>query len=139
MADISESDPVRRGRLENGEAAPAEQPTVLVVEDEILIRMVISDQLREAGCRVIETTNAAEGLAVLRSGGSVDVIVSDVRMPGSIDGLGLARLVRSEFPRTKIVLVSGHLRDVGAADHDGFFPKPYNLDRLIEHIRGLMG
>jgi CheY-like chemotaxis protein len=82
--------------------------TNLVVEDEILIRMDISQELARAGYAVIEATNAAEGLAILDAGHAVDLIFSDVRMPGPIDGLGLLGIVRQRFQSIPVVLTSGH-------------------------------
>jgi CheY-like chemotaxis protein len=76
-------------------------PTILVVEDEILIRMWLADELREAGYRVIETISADEALAVLRGGTYVDLTLTDVQMPGSMDGHALAHAIRSEFPGNK--------------------------------------
>jgi CheY-like chemotaxis protein len=112
---------------------------ILVVEDEVLVRMVIADELRDAGYTVIEASNALEALELLRHN-SVDVrlILSDVRMPGTMDGAALARTVRSEFPVTKIVLTSGNLTDLDWVEHDGFFPKPYNSEQIIKHINRLL-
>jgi two-component system, response regulator PdtaR len=107
-----------------GEPSPRDDQktslTVLVVEDEVLVRMVIADQLRGAGYKVIEAANAHEAAHVLRST-PVELVISDIRMPGSMDGVGLARLIRAEYPSTKIVLTSGHLSEAGWAQHDGFF------------------
>ena len=65
----------------------------------------------------------------------VSLIISDIRMHGSIDGLGLAR---SEYPTTRIVLTSGHLPNVDSVDHDGFFLKPYDARKVIDHIKTLL-
>ena len=115
------------------------RPTILVVEDEILVRMVIADRLREANYKVIESSNGDQAIAVLRSDTKVHAVISDVRMPGSLDGIGLAKVVKSELPEVKIVLVSGHLRPL---DHlvelDGFFAKPYDVDRVIRHVQALL-
>jgi CheY-like chemotaxis protein len=75
--------------------------TILVVEDEVLVRMAIADNLRKARYAVIEASNAHEALDLLRNGVDVRLIFSDVRMPGIIDGVALARIVRSEFPMVK--------------------------------------
>jgi CheY-like chemotaxis protein len=115
------------------------RPTILVVEDEPLIRMVIADQLREAGYRVIESVNADEAVVVLRSGTKVSVVFSDVQLLGSIDGIALARLVRLEFPAVKMLLTSGRSPALNSNDHDGFFPKPYGAAYLIAYIQKLKG
>ncbi len=86
--------------------------TILVAEDEVLVRMTLADQLRDAGYAVIEAANGHEAVDVLRTA-PVGFVVSDVRMPGSIDGVALARLVRAEYPATKIILTSAHLSEAG--------------------------
>ena len=113
--------------------------TILLVEDEVLVRLMIADKLRNAGYAVIEASNAHEALEMLRhSNVAVRLILSDIQMPGALDGIGLARKVRSEYPVIKIVLTSGYLRALDWTDHDGFFCKPYNPDSLIQHIKTLL-
>ncbi len=107
--------------------------TILVVEDEVLLRMTLADQLRDAGYNVIEAANGDEAAAVLRTS-PVGFVVSDVRMPGTMDGVALARLVRSDHPAIKIILTSAHLSEAGWAQHDGFFHKPYDVTEIISHI-----
>jgi two-component system, response regulator PdtaR len=111
---------------------------ILVVEDEVLVRMAVAECLRQAGYSVAEAANAHEAVEILRHSRDVKLIVSDVRMPGSMDGVELARLARSEYPDTKVVLVSGHLPAIDWVAHDGYFRKPYDFTRLIEHIRTLI-
>ena len=111
--------------------------TILVVEDEVLVRKVIADNLRNARYTVIEASNAHEALDLLRSGFDVRLILSDVQMPGTMDGIALARIVRSEFPVIKIVLTSGNLTRLDSAEYDGCFPKPYDTDQIIKHINTL--
>jgi two-component system, response regulator PdtaR len=123
--------------------APAVQletsTTILVVEDEVLVRMMVADQLREAGYHVLEASNADEALDLLRHGAvDVPVVVSDIDMPGSLDGVGLARAIRTESPLTKIVLVSGCQLSVDGVHHDGFFPKPYSAPAIIRHLKALL-
>jgi CheY-like chemotaxis protein len=123
-------DPVTRADIRRG---------ILLVEDEVLVRMMIADAFRDAGYTVIEAANAHEALEVLRHN-SIDVraILSDIRMPGRIDGVGLARTVRSHYPAIRVVLTSGHLAALDWADHDGFFAKPYDADALVRHINSLL-
>jgi len=123
--------------LRGGLAAAAEKirPTILVAEDEVLLRMMIADQLRSAGYSVVEAASAQEALDVLAHCFDVKLILSDVRMPGSMDGVGLARLVRSEYPGVKVLLTSGHSPAIDAVEHDGFFPKPYDPAQIIIHIK----
>ena len=112
--------------------------TILVVEDEVLVRMVIADNLRDAGYTVMEASNAHEALGLLRNSVDVRLILSDVRIPGTMNGVALARTVRSEFPVIKIVLTSGTLTRLDWAGHDGFFPKPYDSAQIIKHIKTLL-
>jgi CheY-like chemotaxis protein len=112
---------------------------ILVVEDEVLVRMVIADQLRNAGFTVIEASDAQEALDVLRlNSGGVRLVLSDVRMPGAIDGGALARIVRSRYPMIKIVLTSGHVSEFSGLEHDGLFRKPYAETQVINHIKALL-
>lgn len=125
----------------DGEPLPESQANavILVVEDEVLVRMMIADKLRDEGYAVIEAFNADEALQILRHDGvGVRLIISDVRMPGSVDGLGLAREVRSRHPSIKIVLTSAHLPERDAAEHDGFFAKPYDPATIISYIKTLL-
>jgi CheY-like chemotaxis protein len=84
---------------------------------------------------VVEAGDAEEAVHVLRASKHIDLIVTDIRMPGSMDGIALATLARSERPGIKIVLVSGDLRGVDSADYDGVFLKPYDVSGLL----GLVG
>jgi two-component system, response regulator PdtaR len=112
--------------------------TVLVVENEVLLRMMIADGLREAGYKVIEAANAEQALETLGYGFDVKLILTDVQMPGSLDGVGLARIVRSAFPTIKIVLTSGRFGEVNGAEHDAFFAKPFDPIEVVEHIATLI-
>jgi CheY-like chemotaxis protein len=111
----------------------------LIVEDEILIRMDLADYLRECGFQVIEASNADEAIAVLQSGRQVGMALSDIQMPGSMDGFRLARWIRANRPDTKVILTSGVARSAElAADlcEDGpIETKPYDHQRLADRIR----
>lgn len=113
--------------------------SILLVEDEVMVRMMIADKLRQAGYTVIEAANAHEALEVLQHNVEVRAILSDIRMPGTIDGVGLARMVRLQYPAIKIMLASGHLPVLDWAQHDGFFHKPYDAEAVIRHIKTLLG
>jgi CheY-like chemotaxis protein len=123
-------------------AAPApahEQATILIVEDDVLVRAMAADQLREQGYSVVEAASADEALSVLHSNVGVALLMTDVRMPGSLDGAALARMVRAEYPAMKVVIASGDRPDAELADRfDGFFAKPYDVPRLVRHIRALL-
>ena len=116
--------------------------TVLVVEDEILIRLLIAEHLMDCGYRVIEAGSGDEAVEVLRrTVPTVNVVVSDVVMPGSIDGFALAQWVRKQRPDIKVILTSGIARTVDAADASCFeapvIPKPYHPAQLEHRIKGL--
>ena len=114
---------------------------ILVVEDEVLIRIIISDALRDAGYDVIEAFNGDEAVDMLNAATVFDLILSDVRMPGAVDGLELLRLVREDFPTLPVILTSGHL-DPGVAAREGatqFLPKPYLIDRALDLITTALG
>ena len=118
-------------------ACPA-RTVVLIVEDEILIRMLLAEALRQADCEVIEAANAEEAFAVLHTSPDPDVIVTDVRMPGSVDGFELAAYVRRTKPGLKVIITSGHAGPNGAIGlADAFLPKPYELGAIVSRIRTL--
>jgi CheY-like chemotaxis protein len=107
----------------------------LVVEDEILIRLMTSEGLREEGYHVIEAFNADEALVILETA-VPDILVTDVRMPGSIDGLGLLRVVKEKLSTLPVILTSGHL-DPAEAIAEGasqFVSKPYTVETLVREI-----
>ena len=117
-------------------------PTVLVVEDEVLIRLVIADYLRECGYRVHEAVNAEEAVAILQSPEvSVDVVFSDVEMPGTMDGFGLARWTRANKPGTQVILTSGAERsaDIAATlcEAGPLLKKPYPSKDVVDRIKQL--
>jgi DNA-binding NtrC family response regulator len=111
--------------------------TVLVVEDEFLIRVFISEELRDAGFDVIEAANADEAIAAFRSFNSIDLIFSDVRMPGSLDGLELLTVVRGARPTLPVIMTSGHLEAANAIAEGAahFVPKPYSMQAVISLIQ----
>jgi DNA-binding NtrC family response regulator len=112
----------------------------LIVEDETLIRMHGADLLEEAGFTVLEAADADEALSILRNRGGVQLLFSDVDMPGSMDGLELAYLVQKRWPHIRLLLTSGHHRLV--ARHlpmtGAFVRKPWEHASLVEKVRGLL-
>ncbi|HLY56415.1 MAG TPA: response regulator [Stellaceae bacterium] len=110
----------------------------MLVEDDVLIRMPIAEELRAAGLIVVEAVNADEALAYLRSGGCADLIFSDIYMPGSIDGLELARRMRIEDPNLPVILTSGNPGSWGAETIGAFIPKPYHIQKVVEMISEML-
>ena len=111
-------------------------PFILVVEDELLVRIMVSDFLREAGYHVIEACNADEAVSILNSGTRIDLVLTDVRMPGSMDGLGLLQYLQDRSPRLPVILTSGHLlpADAIARGAAHFLGKPYSLDYAVSLV-----
>lgn len=109
---------------------------ILVVEDEVLTRMVLAEELREAALGVIEAATADEALSYLKSGGDVDLVFSDIRMPGAIDGLELERRLRVQYPCLPILLTSANKGPEGSRL---FIAKPYNMERLVSIIYKTLG
>jgi CheY-like chemotaxis protein len=112
---------------------------ILVVEDEVLVRNLLADELREAGFCVIEAAHAEEAMSYLQAGGTVDLVFTDIRMPGSRNGLELARALRAQNPSLPIILTSGNERPRGAAEIGPFIPKPYNIEHAVGVVRALLG
>jgi CheY-like chemotaxis protein len=110
--------------------------SVLVVDDEPLIRFATMDALEDAGFTVYEAGNAGEALLQFRSH-SIDAVFTDINMPGPMDGLGLVKLVRANYPNVRILVTSGHVR-LGGFDLAGgvaFIPKPYDLETVTRLLR----
>src|ERR1700722_11897110 len=82
--------------------------TVLIVEDEMMVRMPIAEYLRDCGYNVVEAGNASEAIAVMKAGDAVNLVFSDIRMPGKMDGFGLAEWFRSHYPNVPVLLTSGY-------------------------------
>jgi CheY-like chemotaxis protein len=118
----------------------AEAPkTILVVEDEVCIRFDVTETLTSAGFHVIPVSTADEALEVLLLlPMPIDLVFTDVRMPGSIDGLGLARRVQSEWPHIKVVVASGHLQMPSDLVPAASFGKPYLPAVVTDCIGGLL-
>jgi CheY-like chemotaxis protein len=117
--------------------------TILVVDDEILIRLVIAEYLRDCGYKVIEAAHADEALLVLgQSERSIDVVFTDVEMPGSMDGFALARWVRAKRPDVDVILAGSIHRSVQAAsdlcDQQDHVPKPYDPSSVRDRIYRLL-
>ncbi len=117
--------------------------TVLVVEDEVLIRLMIAEYLREFGYRVLEARNGDEAKRILGDDGEVEVVFSDVRMPGSMDGLALARWISRNKPQIEVLLTSAYVAPAEAAEAGpaarALLRKPYAPSEVLQRIRGLTG
>jgi CheY-like chemotaxis protein len=114
-------------------------PTILVAEDEILVRMMVTEALRQQGFNVAEAANAEEALSIIHSGIPIHLVLTDIRMPGTKDGADLAAAVRAEFPDVKVVIASSNPPENQLRQTvDGFFQKPYDISGLIGFIKALL-
>jgi CheY-like chemotaxis protein len=115
-------------------------PSVLVVEDEVMVRALMVETLREAGCAVTEAASADEAVRALRAVTAPDIMVTDVRLPGAMDGVELAARVRRTAPWIKVIVTSGHASAENARGvADAFLAKPFELQRLVGEVRTLAG
>ncbi|WP_447952770.1 response regulator [Sphingopyxis chilensis] len=113
--------------------------TILVVEDEFLIRFMLADSLRELGYQVLEAGDGDEGFDILLSGQVVDLIVTDVRMPGAVDGMELTRRSKSLVPARPVIVCSADLFKSQSYPADEFLAKPYTFEALAALITRMIG
>ncbi|MBA2588914.1 MAG: response regulator [Alphaproteobacteria bacterium] len=105
--------------------------------------MSLVDHLEECGFRALESANAAEAVKLMEAkAGAIDLVFSDVRMPGEMDGVGLAKWVKQNHPRLPIFLASADATKVDLAKelcaHEAFFAKPYDVEKVAVHIREIL-
>ncbi len=124
---------------QNGDA---DAPAVLVVEDEAIVRMMLVDELEDAGIAVFEADGADAAVAILSNGATIRAVVTDVRMPGTMDGLGLAAWMRHQAPRVPIIITSGVTTD---SDCEAInpaiklvIPKPYSARKVAGLVVALL-
>ena len=119
-----------------GMCQAADSQTILVVEDEPLIRMCAVATLQDAGYRVLEAQNSAEALDVLSQHSEVSIMVTDVHMPGHMDGLALVTWVQLNNPSIRTIVVSGNATaaQAGKAGAFGFVAKPYMPDTILKAV-----
>ena len=116
-------------------------PLILIVEDEFLLRLDYAETIESAGFEVIHGANADEAIAILKARLDIHVVFTDIQMPGSMDGLKLARFVRNRWPPIKIVATSALLRveDDDLPAGSVFLPKPYRGTEVVATLRQLTG
>lgn len=119
----------------------ADEPKcILLVEDEFLIRMMFADELRDEGYRVIEARNADEALVII-DGSLPDLVITDVRMPGSTDGLGLLAKIGEVPAAVPVIVMSGHIEAERAIAGGAalFLRKPFAAEAIVEGVKLLLG
>ena len=116
------------------------RPMVLVVEDEFLLRMDAADMITAAGFEAMTAANADEAIDILEVRRDITVVFTDIQMPGSMDGLKLARAVRGRWPPIKIIATSGHahVRETDLPDGGRFLQKPYSPAQIADLLHEVM-
>ncbi|MCL6730323.1 response regulator [Sphingomonas hankyongi] len=114
-------------------------PIILLAEDDVLVRFTTAETLREAGYVVLEAVDASEALALIATGHPLDIVLSDVRMPGELDGVALTYAIKKLRPNLPIVLISSHLDPKTKHVGDAFIAKPYQQSELLELVEHLVG
>ena len=117
------------------------KPIVLVVEDEMVLRMRAVDIVEDAGFVPIEAVSADQAIKILESRDDISLLLTDVQMPGSMDGLKLAHTAHTRWPHIKIILVSGHvaITDADKPSDSKFFPKPLEVKQMILELQEMIG
>jgi len=117
------------------------RPAILIVEDEVLVLLAIADCLRDYGFQVIEACSGDVTMVVLQSTVAVDLVFTDVQMPGECDGFVLARWLHAERPGLPVLITAGGPTNAAMAKElcgkEPFFAKPYDVARVVSHIRVL--
>ena len=116
------------------------RPVVLIVEDELLVRMDAVEAIEADGFEVVEAKNADDAIAILEQRNDIGLIFTDIDMPGSMDGLKLAHFVKDRWPPIKIIATSGHAKITANDLPEGgrFMPKPYNPTEIADAIHELI-
>ena len=120
---------------------PISTPVVLVVEDEMMLRMRAVDIVQDAGFVPVEAVSADQAMQILESRDDISLLFTDIQMPGSIDGLKLAHATHARWPHIKIILVSGQIAvtDEDKPDDSKFFPKPLEIQQMILELQEMVG
>ena len=113
---------------------------VLVVEDEMLLRMRAVDMVEDAGFTPVEAVDADEAVAILEARSDIALLFTDIQMPGSMDGLKLAHAVHERWPPIKIILVSGQLKltNLDIPVDSCFFGKPLEAGAMIAQMQSMI-
>jgi two-component system, response regulator PdtaR len=114
----------------------AERSVILVIDDDPVVRMFVCEALSEHGFHPLAASSADEGLSILHNRGDVGLVLTDVVMPGTLDGLGLVLEIRRRWPRLGIVVASGRIPGPAAANATAtvFLEKPFDEAMLLEAL-----
>jgi CheY-like chemotaxis protein len=122
---------------------PGEGETILIVDDEPTIRMLIGDTLTELGYRGIEAADAATGLKVLESDVNIDLLITDVGLPGAMNGKDMADKARARRPKLKVLFITGYAQNAAITNghldpHMQVMSKPFSMEKLAARIRSII-
>jgi two-component system, response regulator PdtaR len=119
----------------------AGRPVVLIVEDEFLIRIATADAIRDAGFEVLEAATADAAIVILEGRMDIQIVFTDIHMPGSMDGAKLAHAIKDRWPPVRIIATSGRVAvetlDLPAGTM--LFPKPYSVKHIAWTLHALTG
>lgn len=110
-------------------------PTVLVVEDEALIRELVAEELELAGYSIVIASDADQAIAIHEARPDIHLVFTDINMPGSMDGLKLAAAIRDRWPPVHIIITSGKIRPLEIPANALFIPKPYACENVVAVMR----
>ena len=113
------------------------KPLVLVVEDDVMLRLNAAMMLEDAGFDTVEAASADEAIVHLETNKHIRIVFTDIDMPGSMDGVRLAAAIRNRWPPIDLILTSGHVRvaERDIPERGYFLPKPYSSAQLISTIQ----
>jgi CheY-like chemotaxis protein len=120
-----------------------ESPIVLIVEDEALLRMSLAESLKDCGFHPIEACDAHEAIEILQQAVHIDAVLTDVKMPGTIDGFGLAKWIRENRSGLPVFVASGFSGKLDIARElcagEQFFAKPYDVSHIATRMKTVVG
>ncbi len=119
------------------QSKPPASPVILVVEDEPLQRLMAIDLVERAGFEAVEAGSADEAVRILESRLDICVVFTDIDMPGGVDGMRLATMIRDRWPPIELIIISGkhRLGIEGIPARSAFFSKPYKRDEVMAAMR----
>jgi CheY-like chemotaxis protein len=111
-----------------------DRPTGLLVEDEVMIRWAVAEALRASGMLVVEASNAGEAIDAVMGGVQPDILFTDIRMPGHIDGIQLAAFLEASVPDLQVIIASAYFQREDLKFSVNFVPKPYDPKSVAQRI-----
>jgi two-component system, response regulator PdtaR len=118
-----------------GATGEVAMPTVLVVEDEAIIRDMVAEELEDAGFTVVIAVNADHAISILENRLDIHLVFTDIDMPGSMDGLKLAAAIRDRWPPIHIIITTGKARPLEIPANALFIPKPYLGNNVVTAMK----